>query len=105
MDFDSAYSCLQTNVSLIKSNVGTNTKKACLQLQSTVASAKAILGSNNFNVDVATSNCKKYSQKSADSKSCADSAKTNITACADEINFAVMKEKRDQSQQNRNTPK
>jgi len=98
MDFDSAYNCLQNNVALIKSNVNTNAKKACQQLQETVKSATSILSEKN-NVWV---NCKKYSTNT-NPKSCEDRTSKNITACADEINFAVMKEKRDQSQQNKKT--
>lgn len=96
MDFDSAYSCLQNNVALIKSNVTTNTKKACLQLQETVKSANAILSTVNRNWD----SCKSYASPNS-YKSCIDSTKDNIRSCADEINFNVMKEKRDQSQQNK----
>lgn len=98
MDFDSAYNCLQNNVALIKSNVNTNAKKACQQLQETVKSATSILSEKN-NV---WANCKKYSTNT-NPKSCEDRTSKNITACADEINFAVMKEKRDQSQQNKKT--
>ena len=93
MDFDSAYACLQNNVALIKNNVSTNTKKACLQLQETVKSAGAILSANNKS----WSSCKSYSSPNT-YKSCIDSTKDNIRACADEINFNVMKEKRDQAQ-------
>ena len=100
MDFDSAYACLQNNVALIKSNVSTNTKKACLQLQETVKSAEAILSTNNKSWN----SCKSYASLNS-YKSCNDSTKDNIRACADEINFSVMKEKREQSQQNKNTPK
>jgi hypothetical protein len=96
MDFDSAYNCLQNNVALIKSNISTNTKKACLQLQETVVSANAILSSDNTKWD----KCDIYA-KDINSKSCKDSSKENLRACADEINFAVMKEKRSQSQQNK----
>ncbi len=93
MDFDSAYACLQNNVALIKNNVSTNTKKACLQLQETVKSANAILSAGNKSWN----SCKSYSSPNT-YKSCIDSTKDNIRACADEINFNVMKEKRDQAQ-------
>ncbi len=93
MDFDSAYNCLQTNVSVIKTNVSTNTKKACQQLQATLVSAKTILGKT-------IQNCKDFDEAKAEDKSCkvgaGSSAKTKIEACADAINFAVMSEKRDQ---------
>lgn len=93
MDFDSAYACLQNNVALIKNNVSTNTKKACLQLQETVKSANAILSADNKS----WSGCKSYSSPNT-YKSCIDLTKDNIRACADEINFNVMKEKRNQAQ-------
>ena len=93
MDFDSAYNCLQTNVSLIKSNVSTNTKKACLQLQSTVASANSLLESFK-NTD---KECKEYYDKGNNSSSCANQNKTSIITCADYINNSVMKEKREQA--------
>ena len=93
MDFDSAYNCLQTNVSVIKTNVSTNTKKACQQLQATLVSAKTILGKT-------IQNCKDFDEAKAEDKSCkvgsGSSAKTTIEACANAINFAVMNEKRDQ---------
>ncbi len=100
MDFDSAYNCLQNNVALIKSNVNTNTKKACLQLQETVKSANAILSAGNKS----WSSCQSYTNPNS-YKSCEDSTKDNIRACADEINFNVMKEKRDQSQQSKQRDK
>jgi len=93
MDYDSAYNCLQTNVSVIKTNVSTNTKKACQQLQATLVSAKTILGTT-------IQNCEAFNDAKAEDKSCkagsGNSAKTTIEACANAINFAVMKEKREQ---------
>lgn len=93
MDFESAYNCLQTNVSVIKTNVGTNIKKACQQLQATLVSAKAVL-------TITPANCDDFKDTTAESKSCAvgtgNSAKTKIEACANGINFAVMNEKRNQ---------
>ncbi|MBR3148111.1 MAG: hypothetical protein IKF41_02070 [Alphaproteobacteria bacterium] len=98
MDFDSAYNCLQKNVALIKTNITTNPKKACLQLQETVASADAILSKEQKTWEA----CKAY-KDNAGTKSCRSSVKTDLNKCADEINFAVMREKRYQTQQNRNT--
>ena len=93
MDFESAYNCLQTNVSVIKTNVSTNIKKACQQLQATLVSAKAVLTTT-------PANCDDFKDTTAESKSCAvgtgNSAKTKIEACANGINFAVMNEKRNQ---------
>ena len=93
MDYDSAYNCLQTNVSVIKTNVSTNTKKACQQLQATLVSAKTILGTT-------IQNCEAFKDAKAEDKSCkagsGSSAKTPIEACANAINFAVMNEKREQ---------
>lgn len=93
MDFESAYNCLQTNVSVIKTNVSTNIKKACQQLQATLVSAKAVLTTT-------PANCDDFKDATAESKSCAvgtgNSAKTKIEACANGINFAVMNEKRNQ---------
>lgn len=93
MDFESAYNCLQTNVSVIKTNVSTNIKKACQQLQATLVSAKAVLNTT-------PANCDDFKDTTAESKSCAvgtgNSAKTKIEACANGINFAVMNEKRNQ---------
>lgn len=97
LDFDSAYNCLQTNVSLIKSSTGSNIKKACQQLQATVASAQSILGKTNFDVTDNKHACKKFADAGAFAKSCAGKS-SEVTACADAINFAVMAEKRDQAQ-------
>ena len=92
MDFDSAYNCLQTNVSLIKNNVSSNAKKACLQLQETVVSAKAILSKTSIQ------NCGDYEKGG---KTCGNSDKTAITTCADSLNMAVMQEKRTQANEAR----
>ena len=108
MDYDSAYNCLQTNVSLIKSNVNTNHKKACQQLNSTVVSAKAIL--TKFEAADATTNtenkrvegqCYKFYQEGMKGGKACVATKTETTACADALNFAVMAEKREQSQKNK----
>lgn len=97
LDFDSAYNCLQTNVSLIIANAsGSNYKKACQQLQVTLRDAESILqkktgekinGCENITAGV--------------SKSCSAKQKTDVTTCAQGINIAVMAEKRNQSQQNK----
>ena len=96
MDFDSAYNCLQNNVTVIKNNVSSNTNKACLQLQSTVSDASSILEKENIG-----NSCTNYNV-SASERSCKDRNKENIVACANEINMAVMKEKRDLSQKTKN---
>lgn len=94
MDFDSAYNCLQTNVSLIINNAnGSNYKNACLQLQTTLQSAKTILGDRTIN------NCDGMITH-GNSKSCSAKNKEDVVTCAQAINYAVMAEKREQSQKN-----
>ena len=97
MDYDSAYNCLQTNVSLIKTNVNSNTKKACQQLQATVSSAKSILSDDSFGITKTTHACYDFKDVTAESKSCVvGNNKTKIVECANAVNFAVMNEKRNQ---------
>lgn len=99
MDFDSAYNCLQTNISLIKNNVSASPKKACLQLQETVSSAESILVQSKSSYDT---NCKQYMGK-GNSKSCVSQKKDDIIKCANALNMAVMNEKRVQDLEQRRT--
>jgi len=104
MDFDSAYNCLQNNAALVKNNVSSNPKKACLQLQETVVSAKSILAEESSKKMFVgdgkdkTQPCYSYQETG---KSCKDSTKANITNCANALNMAVMNEKRIQAQKNK----
>ena len=99
MDFDSAYNCLQNNITVIKNNIS-NTKKACQQLAATVKSANSILSGETFTKAIAkaesdTSEGECYHFYKASGNSC--SAKQDkIINCANAVNFAVMAEKRDQ---------
>ena len=94
MDFDSAYNCLQTNVSLIINNAnGSNYKNACLQLQTTYQAAKTILNKNS-----GITNCEGIT--AGNSKSCSAKNKDDVVTCAQAINYEVMGEKRTQSQKN-----
>ncbi len=99
MDFDSAYNCLQTNISLIKNNVSASPKKACLQLQETVSSADSILVKSKSSY---ATNCKQYLGK-GNSKSCVSQKKDDIISCANALNMAVMNEKREQELEQRRT--
>lgn len=104
MDFDSAYNCLQNNAALIKNNVSSNAKKACLQLQETVVAAKSILvedSSENIFVGDGQDKTKPCYSYQETGKSCKDSTKANITNCANALNMAVMNEKRAQAQKNK----
>lgn len=83
---DSAYSCLQTNISLIISSASGNTKKACNQLQETVKSAQV------WNIDVtkADKKCEKILT------SC---NKDNLVYCAQILNAKVVQEKEKKTNQ------
>lgn len=97
LDFDSAYNCLQTNVSLIIANAsGSNYKKACQQLQVTLRDAESILQKKTGEK---INGCENIT--SGVSKSCSAKQKTDVTTCAQGINIAVMAEKRNQSQQSK----
>ena len=85
--YESGYSCLQTNISLIISSVSSNKKKACQQLGSTLESAKLWLGVNLK--ENKESNC--YKNKIS---SC---GKEEIVSCAQELNIEVIKKKEDQT--------
>ena len=78
---ESAYSCLQTNISLIISSANSNRQKACKQLQSTLKSA------NTWSIEI--DNCKedKLSCKSED-----------IISCAQKLNVKVIQKKEEKSE-------
>ncbi len=78
---ESAYNCLQTNISLIISSANSNRQKACKQLQSTLKSA------NTWSIEI--DNCKedKLSCKSED-----------IISCAQKLNVKVIQKKEEKSE-------
>jgi len=93
---DSAYSCLQTNISLIISSVASNKKKACDQLISTLNSAKT------WGIDSESKEGSKVYDtrecKNVLSKNC---EKTSITTCAQTLNAKVVQAKEKKTNQQR----
>ncbi|MFQ6703753.1 MAG: hypothetical protein ACLRFP_01550 [Alphaproteobacteria bacterium] len=86
---ESAYNCLQTNISLIISSAPSNRQKACKQLQSTIKSAQTW----NLKLD-SNSGC------DADKLSCRTE---DIVSCAQKLNVKVItaKEEKAEKQQSR----
>lgn len=85
---ESAYSCIQNNLNVIKSNASTNKQKAAKQLNRTVAVAK------QWGIDVTC--LKKENGKSTGADTCAkyngnnsSFNKDDITACANALSIAV----------------
>ena len=88
-NFDSVYSCIQNNASLIITAASTNAVKACKQLIETLNAAKIA-----FNVDAYSkigTTCEKIDV------SC---NKKSAVSCAQQLNFKVMAEQNKQKQQN-----
>lgn len=91
---DSAYQCIQTNVSLIISSAASNKTNACKQLQETIKSAKlwsipVETDATNSKVEKNTSSCKNIMN------SC---NKESAISCAQELNALVIQKK--ESKQN-----
>lgn len=86
---ESAYNCLQTNISLVISSAPSNRQKACKQLQSTIKSAQTW----NLKLD-SNSGC------DADKLSCRTE---DIVSCAQKLNVKVItaKEEKAEKQQSR----
>ena len=78
---ESAYSCLQTNISLIISSVSSNKKKACEQLKATLKSAGMWGITPDSGCDKKITAC----------------GKEDIVSCAQELNIEVIKKKEDQT--------
>lgn len=92
---DSAYNCLQTNISLVISSVSSNKKKACDQLRSTLDSAKT------WGIDSESKDGKVYDTldcKNVYNKNC---EKTSITTCAQTLNAKVVQAKEKKTNQQR----
>ncbi|MBQ3785173.1 MAG: hypothetical protein II843_02140 [Alphaproteobacteria bacterium] len=78
-----AYSCIQTNLNLIKSNASTNKQKAAKQLHNTVVVAKQWDVEAAKNSDNKTTKCSAYEDKSYSSNA------KDITDCANALSIAV----------------
>ena len=78
-----AYSCIQNNLNLIKSNASTNKQKAAKQLHNTVVVAKQWDVEAAKNSDNKTTKCSAYEDKSYSSNA------KDITDCANALSIAV----------------
>jgi len=105
LDFDQFVTCLQSNISLITTHAGSNSKEACVQLQYTLDQANSRFTVEGYGTDVKWVYCDDdkvntpstrvgYIDKTG--KSCQGSRKKqNIIDCANEIvgNAAMVKRK------------
>lgn len=83
-----AYSCIQNNLNVIKSNISTNRTNAAKQLTKTVSVAEqwevdVCAKKNNEGACVGTDNCKEYRSNKYSSN------KDDITKCANALSIAV----------------
>ena len=83
-----AYSCIQNNLNVIKSNISTNRTNAAKQLTKTVSVAEqwevdVCAKKNNEGACVGTDNCEEYRSKKYSSN------KDDITKCANALSIAV----------------
>lgn len=83
-----AYSCIQNNLNIIKSNISTNRTNAAKQLTKTVSVAEqwevdVCAKKNNEGACVGTDNCKEYRSNKYSSN------KDDITKCANALSIAV----------------
>ena len=92
---DSAYSCLQTNISLVISSVSSNKKKACDQLRSTLDSAKT------WGIDSESKDGKVYDTQDCKNVYAKNCEKTSITTCAQTLNAKVVQAKEKKTNQQR----
>ena len=98
---DSAYSCLQTNVSLIITSATSNRQKACKQLVETINSAR--LWSINVNTDSTITKVSNGETETINNPSYCKNIenscnKNNVVSCAQELNALVVQAKEAKSE-------